>query len=661
MFRCVKSGPPRTECGIPGPTPSADRLTPGSFATRCARVAGALCFATAVFSAAAPADTTRPALPPADVIVLPASVPDPLEPVNRVVWEFNKGLLAGVVQPTSKVYRRVVFKPVRTGLGNFDWNLRFPGRFINSCLQGEWKEGGQETWRFLCNTVAGAGGFVDVASKWNIPKTRRDFGQTFGTWGWKPDAFLMLPLAGPSNDRDALGLAGDWAASPLTWVDSPYSYIAAGLTYNGLTDTVDDSVRFTRSEADPYSLIQYAWTFARQNQVADFRVHGKQDLPSLETLQSVFFTFKDPAFPERGKTRSARIPATGKDLKFTFWLQPGKAPVVYIVPGLGSHRLAKQAIALAELVHKQGFSAVCVSSPFNAEFMEHASTAAMPAHPEVDSRDLHAALSEIDRLLESRYAGRLGPKALMGYSMGAFHSLCIAAAPQTNPAAWVKFDRYVAINPPVRLLHAISKLDEFFQAPAEIPAAERTQSIENTFLKVAALSKTTLTPQLTLPFNAVESKFLIGAAFRFTLRDVIFSSQQRRNQQVLQQPLSNLRRTPVYQEILQYSYADYLERFVIPYYQFRGMDLRAPGAMAQAGDLRVHGPALRANGGVRLVVNRNDFLLAKEDVGWLQTTFDSKQLTMFDQGGHLGNLAHPEVQRCILSALDGLKPQTAQK
>jgi hypothetical protein len=113
---------------------------------------------------------------------------------------------------------------------------------------------------------------------------------------------------------------------------------------------------------DPYSEIQYAWTFARANRVADFQVKGKQDEASLETIESVFFTFKDPEFPGRGKTRSVLIPATGRKLKFTFWLQPGQANVVYIVPGLGSHRLAEPSLALAELVYKNGFSAVCVSS-----------------------------------------------------------------------------------------------------------------------------------------------------------------------------------------------------------------------------------------------------------------------------------------------------------
>ena len=116
----------------------------------------------------------------------------------------------------------------------------------------------------------------------------------------------------------------------------------------------------------------------------------------------------------RGKTRSVLIPATGRRLKFTLWLQPKKAPVVYIIPGLGSHRLAASELALAELVYQNGFSAVCVSSTFNPEFMAHASTADVPAYMPVDVHDLHVALTEIDHRLEKLYPQRLGPRALLG-------------------------------------------------------------------------------------------------------------------------------------------------------------------------------------------------------------------------------------------------------
>ena len=74
----------------------------------------------------------------AETVVLPKSVPDPFEPFNRVMWGFNKGLMTDVIKPTSRVYRFVVVKPVRTGIGNFGRNLTYPGRLINNLLQGKW-------------------------------------------------------------------------------------------------------------------------------------------------------------------------------------------------------------------------------------------------------------------------------------------------------------------------------------------------------------------------------------------------------------------------------------------------------------------------------------------------------------------------------------------
>jgi len=626
-----------------------------------------------------PAGSTRqpqsPNQPPpaAGMVVIPKSVPDPIEPLNRVMWGFNKAVMTGVVKPTSRVYRFVVVKPIRTGIGNFGRNLTYPGRVVNNLLQGKWNGARDESYRFVCNTTVGVAGFWDVATQWEIPKSDADFGQTFGQWGWKPSCFIMLPIFGPSNERDTVGLAADTAANPLLYIApykfvannpltylGPYSYFTYADMYNNLSDSVGEYVRFSQAEMDPYAEIQYAWTFARANRVANFQVKGKQDAASLETLESVFFTFKDPEFPSHGQTRSVLIPATDRKLKFTYWLQSGQANVVYIVPGLGSHRLAQPSIALAELVYKNGFSAVCVSSPFNSEFMEHASTAALPAYLPADGHDLHVALTEVDRRLNELYPGRLGNKALMGYSMGALQSLFLAATEPTNQSALIKFDRYVAINTPVRMALGISKLDELYQAPLSWPIAERTDDIENTFLKVAALSKSTLTPETSLPFNAIESKFLIGLTFRLMLRDIIFSSQRRNNQGVLHHPVWNFRRAPVYAEILRYSYHDYFEKFALPYYSTRGPASLTAETMETAGDLRTYEAGLRANPDVRIIVNQNDFLLTDADLVWLHATFAPEQLTVFPQGGHLGNLFNPAVQKSILAALTPMRPPQAK-
>ena len=110
----------------------------------------------------------------------------------------------------------------------------------------------------------------------------------------------------------------------------------------------------------------------------------------------------------------------------------------------------------------------------------------------------------------------------------------------------------------------------------------------------------------------------------------------------------------MYQEILQYSYQDYFAKFVIPYYQARGVAAGGGvGKRRRFADLQA---GLRANPGIRVIVNQNDFLLSDEDLAWLRATVAPEQLTVFPQGGHLGNLDNPLVQKAIVGALAGLQP-----
>jgi pimeloyl-ACP methyl ester carboxylesterase len=112
----------------------------------------------------------------------------------------------------------------------------------------------------------------------------------------------------------------------------------------------------------------------------------------------------------------------------------------------------------------------------------------------------------------------------------------------------------------------------------------------------------------------------------------------------------------VYQEIMQYSYQDYFEKFAIPYYSTRGLTAPTAAALEKAGDLRTYDAGLRANPDIRVIVNQNDFLLEDEDLAWLHATFPQEQLTVFDKGGHLGNLSNPTVQKAILAALTPMRP-----
>jgi hypothetical protein len=76
--------------------------------------------------------------------------------------------------------------------------------------------------------------------------------------------------------------------------------------------------------------------------------------------------------------------------------------------------------------------------------------------------------------------------------------------------------------------------------------------------------------------------------------------------------------------------------------------------------LQTYSAGLRANPDIRVIDNQNDFLLADEDLAWLRATFPLERLTVFPQGGHLGNLTNPKVQAAILAALTPLPPPDPQ-
>lgn len=137
------------------------------------------------------------------------AINDPLEPLNRTVFEFNRALDAMFLRPWTDFYRLLLPPPFQEGVHNFLANLRSPVTLVNDVLQGEWERAGMTTRRFIVNTTVGVGGLGDPASDFGFPPHNEDFGQTLAVWGLPEGPFLMLPLIGPSNPRDATGLAVD--------------------------------------------------------------------------------------------------------------------------------------------------------------------------------------------------------------------------------------------------------------------------------------------------------------------------------------------------------------------------------------------------------------------------------------------------------------------
>lgn len=146
--------------------------------------------------------------------------PDTFKNYNMMMTNVNDKFYTYLLIPIEKGYEKVVAKELRVGISNMYQNIKFPINFINNILQLKFKNSFLELERFCINTTLGFVGFADIAKdKFHIMPKREDFGQTLGFYGWENSSYIVLPILGPSNFRDMIGMGGDYFTNPLSYVE----------------------------------------------------------------------------------------------------------------------------------------------------------------------------------------------------------------------------------------------------------------------------------------------------------------------------------------------------------------------------------------------------------------------------------------------------------
>lgn len=161
---------------------------------------------------------------------------DPIESVNRVVFDVNDFLDRLLIRPLAELYRAMIPPPLRDRVSGIVKNMSEPVIMANNMMQGDFTKAGKTFARFMTNTTLGGAGMFEVANHFNLPRQTGDFGQTLYSWGVGEGAYIVLPLLGPSNIRDAVGMGVDS-------VMSPWQYLAAmGSTMTKDTFTISSTV-----------------------------------------------------------------------------------------------------------------------------------------------------------------------------------------------------------------------------------------------------------------------------------------------------------------------------------------------------------------------------------------------------------------------------------
>ena len=211
-----------------------------------------------------PIDSSIPGVPGIPELL---DIDDPLQGMNRVVFEFNDFLTMWAIRPVSMVYEAVVPPYLRERLGHIDDNTQMPRKVLSNLLRARWEAAGIEFCRFLINTTIGLAGAYDPARDWwGIGSHDSSFAAAFAEWGIPPGVCLFIPIYGGITLTDVFGKIFDLAADPVFWVSLfiiPFPIglsIGGGFTLNSVSLSIEDYVRLREGTLDTYiSLRNYIY------------------------------------------------------------------------------------------------------------------------------------------------------------------------------------------------------------------------------------------------------------------------------------------------------------------------------------------------------------------------------------------------------------------
>ncbi len=195
---------------------------------------------------------------------------DPLEPLNRSLFDFNLFFDRILLRPISEAYVWLFPVEFRDAVHNILSNAAEPVTFINATLQGNSDRAGTALGRLLINTTLGVGGMIDVATDLGLEEVDEDFGQTLAVWGAGDGPYLMLPLLGPASVRDGIGRGVDIFLDPLTYVliNSDKDYIGPAIIGTKWVDlrarNLEQLDEIERTSVDFYAAIRSLY---RQNRI----------------------------------------------------------------------------------------------------------------------------------------------------------------------------------------------------------------------------------------------------------------------------------------------------------------------------------------------------------------------------------------------------------
>jgi phospholipid-binding lipoprotein MlaA len=242
----------------------------------------------------------------------PKEIADPYETSNRATFESNQQFNRDVIYPVANAYTESVPEEVRDRISAFTSNLGEPVVFANNLLQLRVGAAATTLGRFAVNSTVGLGGLFDVAATQELNKQSGDFGQTLYVWGVRESPYLVLPVVGPTNVRDAVGSTVDFVVQipAMGLLPASIATTAANVSTVGTVATpiaslgkVQDLQMLEESSLDFYAMLRSVSDQKRQAELQEAIATSAFTAPPApvdpNAIEPVMTLMSSPAWAEK--------------------------------------------------------------------------------------------------------------------------------------------------------------------------------------------------------------------------------------------------------------------------------------------------------------------------------------------------------------------------
>lgn len=611
---------------------------------------------------------------------------DRLEGFNRLMFRVNNVLNDYIVYPVDVLWASVMPKYGIDRVDSVLDNAGYPKRFVSSLFQADLKCSGKETARFLTNSTLGLGGMYDPAENWlNIDQCNENLAQAFAKWGIGRGYYLYLPFIGPTNVRNGIAGALESVLNPETYI--PYAPVIISVkssrVLNKTTKFQPAIDLINETYADPYEITKQFYGlssyFYENNLDRDdvFKEKDRQINPEsnnkkcllnkgckisgvefksynsqgslVDSLRSTAFdrqpkkksfwhdiSIWNRQFNDLFKSSSVRISEGAPEYEYRYILNKNKnSPLAIIYPSIGENIKSAQATSLAEILYKNGYSVLLMSSVFDWKFVRSMPHSYKPGISPVDAKYLRRATTRVLNKITEESKREFKKKIIVSTSLGAMHALFMASQEEKNDL--LSISRYICISPPVDMLHAINTIDSFI-------ANWKGLDAETLKLKTALAAKKAqeicgkkykCDNEVSMPFNDDEAKLIISFIVKQKLSDLIMTMEQE----------ALLDKSELYDQILRMDFNDYINKYILTK---TTKDLKTLNY--QSSLYSIH-ESVRKNPKIRIFIAKDDYLLKPGHLNWLIDTANDKT-TLFSNGSHLGFLYKKKFKDEFIKAIN---------